>query len=235
MSVPVSESLPSIVQPSSDYREGDAFQIKPESKPVYRTLAQHQIAEDAWDLHSYLAWLQAWSLVFVSEFDLGVSELSLSVDWLRGHCLGHFREGHNGFGLKAEIAINRRHLSWRKPWQVLGTLLHELLHAWQDRFGKPGKWNYHNVEFRTKAAQYGLLIDSRGVTQYQPNSPFFAVLAKYDFPVPEIPEPTAQQSVARTKLKKWSCNCNPPVNVRVARADFHALCLHCNHEFVRAD
>ncbi len=34
-----------------------------------------------------------------------------------------------------------------------------------------------------------------------------------------------------SKLKKWSCGC--PVNVRVAVADFRAVCLDCGEQFVR--
>ena len=36
---------------------------------------------------------------------------------------GHYRVGHNGFGLKGEIAVNQRYLISRPAWQVLGTIL----------------------------------------------------------------------------------------------------------------
>lgn len=34
-----------------------------------------------------------------------------------------------------------------------------------------------------------------------------------------------------SKLKKWSCQCSPPINVRVAVAHFHARCLWCRELF----
>ena len=45
--------------------------------------------------------------------------------------------------------------------------------------GKPGKGNYHNKEFRTKAESVGLLIDLAGVTRYAPTSPFVDLLKKH--------------------------------------------------------
>ncbi len=61
------------------------------------------------------------------------------------------RHGHNGFSLLGEIAINSPHLATQDSWQVLETLFHELLHAWQQGHGRPGKRNYHNHELRGKA------------------------------------------------------------------------------------
>ena len=139
-----------------------------------------------------------------------------------------FAYGHNGFGLKGEIIINRSHLKG-EFWEVLGTLLHELLHGWQQAHGKPGRGNYHNKEFRDKAASYGLLIDHRGVTQYVPESRFFELLKRHGIRPPELSQPTVTGRVAgRSKLRKWSCGCT---NVRVGVRTFSARCLLCNRVF----
>jgi hypothetical protein len=198
--------------------------------PVYRALADHQ-ASETWDLRELLAELQRWAGVFDTEFKLGVPEVSLCVDWLHPHCFGHFRYGHNGFGLRGEIALNRRYLAAREFWQILGTLLHELLHAWQQAHGTPGKGNYHNAEFRTKARSYGLVIDEHGCTEYEPGSAFFALLKKHGIRVPAVPKPQLRLR-GRSKLRKWTCGCT---NVRVASAHFRARCLNCGNEFALAD
>jgi hypothetical protein len=203
------------------------------SRPIYDALALHQQTDDEWELRELLAWLQLWKDRFISRFKLQLQEISLCVDWLHWRRLGHFRYGHNGFGLVGEIALNRRYLACREPWQHLGTLLHELIHAWQDRHGRPGKGNYHNREFRARALRYGLVIDERGYTEYLPDSPFFELLREYEIAFPRLSEPTAK-SVSRTKLKKWSCSCIPPVNVRVAVQEFHARCLVCGQIFRKA-
>jgi hypothetical protein len=68
-------------------------------------------------------------------------------------------------------------------------------------------------------------------------SPFLALLEKYGVDVPRIDEPAAVHPASGTgnsKLKLWVCSCTPnPVHVRVAIADFRAVCLKCNQMFVR--
>ncbi|MGE0536218.1 MAG: SprT-like domain-containing protein [Pirellulales bacterium] len=167
-----------------------------------------------------------------AEFRLRIPEMSLSVDWLRRSRLGHFRYGHNGFGLRGEIAINRLHLEDRDFWRVLGTLLHELLHAWQQAHGTPGKHNYHNKQFRTKARELGLIVDPRGYTDYEPRSPFMEILARRGVTVPELPRLRVAIAGAqgRSKLKLWMCGCT---RARVAVADFQAVCLKCGNHFTQ--
>ena len=197
---------------------------------VYEALVEHQVNDD-WEHRELARELHRWAVIFDSEFKLKIPNIALAIDLLRPTTLGHFRPGHNGFGLACEIAINRRHLRSREPWQVLGTLLHELLHAWQEAHGKPGKNNYHNKEFRAKALEYGLIIDHWGHTQYAPESPFVELLRRHGVQIPALPVP-APKSKGSSKLKKWSCGCT---NVRVAIADFQAKCLRCGNKFVCAD
>ena len=204
------------------------------TRPVYHALAEHQVTEESWELRETLAWLQLWSVRFNSEFSLKIDNVSLCVDWLPVRRLGHFRRGLNGFGLTAEVAINRRYLDNREPWQILGTLLHELLHAWQELYGKSGAWNYHNTQFREKSRSLGLIIDTKGHTQFEPNSSFFSVLNKYDIETPEFP-PVQYVLRGESKLKKWSCRCEPKVNVRVGVPHFYAQCLWCGCVFEKQD
>jgi hypothetical protein len=198
---------------------------------IYRDLANHQTSE-TWFGRTTIETLQTWAERFIVEFKLDISEISFCVDSLSCNKYGHFRCGHNGFGLKGEIALNSRYLD-REPWAVLGTLLHELLHAWQEVHGRPSGGNHHNTEFRQKASELGLIIDKRGVTAYAAECPFKELLRRFTVPVPEgeIP-PQGGQVPAQSKLKKWSCGCT---NVRCAVTDFEARCLKCDKVFQRLD
>ena len=215
------------------------FQFKPENDEagrIYEALADHQSREDDWKYRSFIAKLQQWAGIFDATFDLKVPEVSLGIDRLRPNRLGHFCRGHNAFGLKGEIKLNSRHLiDMRAPWEVLGTLLHELLHGWQQAYGKAGKWNYHNVQYCAKAREYGLLVNHRGETHYDPEGRFFQVLREHGMDLPDL-RTEAPVTVGRergeSKLKKWSCGCT---NARVAVSDFRARCLRCGREFLRCD
>ena len=212
-----------------------AHESQAQGEPLYHALAAHQVSQEDWEFHEILVKLQCWKDIFPRELQFPVPPVALCIGATRSNCYGYFRPGHNDFGFRREIKINRSPLLGRiqsgEFWRALGTLLHELLHAWQDTFGTPPKSNYHNKEFQTKAAQYGLIVDSRGVTDYAPDTPFFRVLEKYGVEVPKLPTPWLRPA-GRSKLKKWSCGCT---NVRVAVAHFRALCLACGNEFKRMD
>ena len=196
---------------------------------VYTVLAKHQ-RDESWAGRQILAELQTWADRFIVEFKLDIHDLSLCVERLPSGRNGHFRQGHNGFGLRGEIAINTRYLPGQRPlWEVLGTLLHELLHAWQETHGTPGKRNHHNAEFQAKARELGLNIDRRGVTGFAANSPFKELLKTYGVSVPDHKIVASMgRPRGNSKLKKWSCGCT---TARVAVADFRAQCLKCGNDF----
>ena len=66
--------------------------------------------------------------------------------------LGHYMMATKS-GLPAEIAISLRHIR-RDPWEeVLHTLVHEMVHQWQDEKGLPID---HGRHFRAKAREVGI-------------------------------------------------------------------------------
>lgn len=201
---------------------------------IYKQLTDHQKAE-TWSFQSVLKDLHAWKERFDFEFKLEVPEIAIAIDRLSYWRLGQFRYGHNGFGLKGEITISSLHIESNRSlcrwYNVLGTLFHEQLHAWQQEHGKPGKSNYHNVEFRRKAKRYGLIIDHCGRTQYEPESLFFSLLKEQGVTVPDLalPTPLAKRAAASSKLRLWMCGC--PVRLRVATPKLSARCLNCNQLF----
>ncbi|MCI0458574.1 MAG: hypothetical protein L0Z62_16545 [Gemmataceae bacterium] len=215
-----------------------------EPDEVYRILAQHQQeGTQGWVLQDVMRDLHLWAGKFRLRFKLEIPDVPLRLDRLRWNCLGHFNPSFNGFGLTNEIAIDLHHLVGRLTtgewWQVLATLFHEQLHFWQQLHGKPsppGPGNYHNAQYRAKALECGLVVSSRGVNEgYEPDGPFLTFLREEGVTVPQLPR-VAARPAARigSKLKKWVCACPKPFNIRVARADFRARCLHCGSDFMRA-
>ena len=179
-----------------------------------------------------------WKGIFDSEFKFALPDVAFCIGYTRRNCHGYFRPGHNWYGFKREILLKEdsmlARISEHRFWQVLGTELHELLHAWQDLHGTPGSGNYHNAEFRKKAHECGLIVDDRGYTDYLTGGRFLQLLEEYG--VAEIALDDAEKFQPQaTKLKKWVCACKPEYAVRVAVEAFSAICLKCEQQFIRPE
>lgn len=213
-------------------------------KLVYEALAEYQKeATQGWALQEVIVKLHDWAEVFRSHFKLEIPAVPLRLARLRWNCLGHFNPEFNDFGLLNEIAIDILHLLRRLMegnwWQVLGTLLHEQLHFWQQLHGKPSKpglYNYHNVQYRAKALATGFVVSDRGVNEgYAPDGEFLCLLKDRGVEVPEIlPGPPQKQRRGRSTLKKWSCGCT---NVWVGQRVLIARCHEpgCGNPFGKID
>ncbi|MEP6730785.1 MAG: SprT-like domain-containing protein [bacterium] len=78
--------------------------------------------------------------------------------------LGHYSAAVAG-GDAAEIAISRRHVT-RHGWtEALHTLLHEMVHQWQDETGRTID---HGATFRQKAREVGIAPYARRVLATRP-------------------------------------------------------------------
>ncbi len=79
------------------------------------------------------------------------------------NCYGFFAadrwEGGAGT-ITHEISLNPAHLKGRDPRQVVSTLVHEMVHCWQQENGSPGKRTYHNMEWAQKMEEVGLFPSS---------------------------------------------------------------------------
>ena len=209
---------------------------------INNTLRRHQEGTIDWQHSSTVKDLHVWAERFRVEFKLHIMTPAVMIEHLRRNTNGHFRCGRNGFGLRNEIAISEDPLRNGPYWQVLGTLLHELLHAEQANIGKPGRRNYHNKQFRKRAAEFGLIVNQKGNQEYTPApTPFSELLERHGVEMStridndevegEDQRPTP---VGGSKLKLWTCWCKPrPVRVRVAIQDFQARCLKCGERFVK--
>jgi hypothetical protein len=183
-----------------------------------------------WPWAGLASTLHEWTERFNIEFKLDVAIPAIQVEALPFRTLGTYRSGRNGFALKDEITINARRVQ-RPLSRILATLLHELLHEWQEKHGCPGKRNYHNEEFQAKARGLGLIVDRRGHTHVVPGA-FTELLRRHgvDF-APTLPAPSQLPTASGpgSKLKKWSCGCT---NVRAA-VELEAVCARCGEWFAR--
>ena len=75
-----------------------------EINAVYRAVGIHQRGEK-WFARELIAALQPWAVIFNVRFKLQIPVVVLRIDQLRRSCLGTYRSGHNGFGLKGEISL----------------------------------------------------------------------------------------------------------------------------------
>ena len=84
-------------------------------------------------------------------FDGELRDIGMRISRRMKHRLGHYMVA--GGGQPAEIAMSIRHVE-RDPWDdVLHTLVHEMVHQWQDQHGKALD---HGQIFRSKAREVGI-------------------------------------------------------------------------------
>lgn len=63
---------------------------------------------------------------------------------------------------KHEISLNPECMG-RDLKEIYSTLVHEMVHYWQEVFGKPSKGNYHNKEWARKMISIGLIPSHNGL------------------------------------------------------------------------
>lgn len=61
-----------------------------------------------------------------------------------------------------EIALNPSFFSIVPPMEVMQTIVHEMVHAWQFHFGEPSRKSYHNTEWANKMESIGLMPSDTG-------------------------------------------------------------------------
>ena len=113
---------------------------------------------------------------------------------------------------------------------VLETLLHEMVHVWQEYFGRPSV--RHNAAWHAEAARVGLTTwGDKGYTSAADG--FRAALVELGPRVEGIPFRLLDLPRAKAKLAKWICACG--YGVRVAVPHFEATCHRCGERFRLAD
>lgn len=204
-------------------------------KPINDEIKKHEVTDREWEFQGYAEEYYKWMELFNQEFFEGkLPTAVLSFERTRVTTLGHYHTDKNGIGIEDNINLNSLHLC-REKWQILSTLLHEMVHQWQRRLGSfstkenPSKGNYHNREFLDMTEGFGLIHNKKGQRVAPPKGRFVEFLAKHDVEITE--ETHYERKKTTSKLKKYSCACNPPVNIRVAREEFSARCNECGEDF----
>lgn len=208
-----------------------------------KAIKEIEISTKEWMFSNLSEQLYTWFDIFNEQFFENKLKIPVvSFQRKRVNNLGHFVVGRNSLGLKWNININAYYKDLALI-DTLATLLHEMIHQWQQEFGKKkgsnNNNNYHNVEFRKKARLMGIPNNQSGIIlDYK--SPFLTLIKSYGISLKsqllsdhkDGKEKADAFKLTRkrgmSKLKKWSCGCT---NVRVAIADFRAKCLKCNNEY----
>lgn len=150
-----------------------------------------------------------------------------------GRRLGHFlggawEAGDRRTGDQDEIVFYADLCLKAGMKMVLGTLVHEMVHLWQEHHGKPSDYNHHNREWHREANRVGLLTTKGDYTGHtEPAPEFNAALKEFKPRLTGIPFRLEARS--KGKLRKWVCLCG--YSVRVAIPVFDATCNRCGQRF----
>ena len=202
-------------------------------EPINDALKKHSRDLSDWQYQQMAKLLHEWAERFNNEFDLGLDTPAICIEPIGRRKYGTYCFGRNGFGVLHEITMNERHIN-RPLADILRTLLHELVHEWQNLFGKSGRNNYHNQQFQRKAALYGLIVDSRGHDLGVRAGRFTELLRRFGVDTAGLRSPEEQGRAKRPhgnpKMRKFDCGCTI---VRCA-TDMSATCNKCHGQFLEA-
>ena len=141
-----------------------------------------------------------------------------------------------------EIALNPVHFETRTEGEILSTLVHEMVHLWQFRFGRPSRGGYHNRQWASKMKNIGLQPDNgngretgQSVSHHIiPGGPFAQACAQLlrggaKINYVDLWKQRGKTAKTRTKYTCPECGANA-----WGRPDLHIDCRDCR-EAMRAD
>ena len=110
--------------------------------------------------------------------------------------------------------------------EVLGTLLHELIHA------SVGCQHGHKKVFSQAARAVGLAGSPTATVVGEQMRPLLVSYIERVGPYPHASIQPQLKAKVGSRLRLYQCGCVPPVKVRVASDTFRAVCLVCDEECV---
>jgi hypothetical protein len=148
--------------------------------------------------------------------------------------LGHYVPGRNAAGLRGEISVNPRYASQRSELDLAATVLHELLHAFEDAAGSAPKArnNYHSAWFQKEARKLGIPCSKYGRDQgIQAGSPFYIWAQEKGLSGEAVLKDGSSARRPKPKRLRWTCGFGC-VSVLVARGQtLRARCTRCDTDF----
>ncbi len=214
--------------------------MSPVGEPIAVAIREHQIsAKGLWKHQQLTDELHAWVNRFEKDFHLNPPTPVIAIEPVRINILGIYRLGRSGIGCRTTITLNECWLDYRPFGETLVTLIHELLHAFEEwHLGRENGGWYHSKAWRVKMAEVGIISDDHGHTiSILPS--FIQYLRRYgveDFS-PRNPNNDSGSQVRvpnkRRAMPKWICGCPSQNPVRAVK--LHAICLDCEREYTKAD
>ena len=235
-----------------------------EVQPVITKYAEE--AKD-WEYAEQAKFLNRWASIFKERLldpiavpgKPALPNPVIGFERMRIETLATYTLNRNNHGLLYEINFNTVHLvdeedkkEWRfGKWGSLETLLHEMIHLWQQNAGEhpyvDGN-NTHNAEFVRKAESVGLHPKPVVGCHIAPADGVFATLMKEYGIAIEVGDIVYGEGgtadwwerykdkfkpvpKGRSTLTLWTCECDPPQRARVGKAEFFATCDVCESRF----
>lgn len=232
---------------------------QPEVRKNAETARDWIYREEAETLYNYAVIIRDRLIDPIAHLDRSqVPDPVVSFDNLRqSRTLACYRLNRNPQGLLHEVTFNTEHYEikdskpvWRfGRWAQLETLTHEYLHLKQQKYGLDpyrGRGGGHNREFVNMGRSIGLNITPVIGCHYQvadEGSPFAILMKELGIKRPDdVPRAdgvkikddwfeVGKKRKGRSSLSKWTCGCQ---NAWIGSAEFHAKCLDCGNDFVKA-
>ena len=210
----------------------DTIETSVESAPVFnRIVRDHEVSVE-WQYRELAEKCHLlFGLVNGRHFSGMLQVCYLQMDRANRKKAGHSRSGQNAVGAEYEILLNTKNF-YRPLKEVLATLLHNMVHQWQDQ-QQPDRQNvrrYHNTAFVEKCAEIGIACESGykcSILSYE--DAFLALLreAGLDPEAPALEDAIDDGEQPSSKQKKWRCLCT---NIRSA-VPVYADCRVCGQPF----
>jgi hypothetical protein len=95
--------------------------------------------------------------------------LSFSRQRSSSHTLFTSEQWHEKAGsAMPEISLNLKQLSKGEPIEVIATMVRQMVHLWQERYGHPSQKGYYNREWAEKMTEIGLIPSATGLPGGKP-------------------------------------------------------------------
>jgi hypothetical protein len=207
-----------------------------QGEDIARAVLEHQTsASSPWAYRDLADDLHRWVDRFDTDFNLGLPTPILMIEGLPFNVLARYRLGRNGFGARTTITLNEGWIPIRPYSDTLATLIHELIHAYEEwRLGREkGGW-YHTVGWREKMAEVGIKANKYGIhlevlprfTDYLER---YGVMAALPPSIASADEPPRR----RRQMPKWICACPSENPARAVK--LYARCLDCKQLYRKVE